>query len=83
LGLLRSIARAYAGRPDPVPQTPPEEVEIRAPTSRWAQLRALVGELRPAAPRSAHLAPSGGDDRPGYRFHHLALRALVTQSGLR
>jgi NRPS condensation-like uncharacterized protein len=30
LGLLRSIARAYAGRCDPVPPTPPEEVEIPA-----------------------------------------------------
>jgi hypothetical protein len=32
LGLLRSITRAYPGRPDPVPQTPPEQVEISAPS---------------------------------------------------
>ncbi|MGB8227674.1 MAG: hypothetical protein WCE78_01105 [Pseudonocardiaceae bacterium] len=78
LGLLRSIARAYAGRPDPVPQTPPEELEIPAPTGRWAQLRALVEEFRQAAPRSVHLAPSGGEDRPGYRLHHLVLDAAQT-----
>jgi NRPS condensation-like uncharacterized protein len=78
LGLLRSIARAYAGRCDPVPQTPPEEVEIPALSGRWTQLRALVGELRQAAPRSVHLAPSGGEDRPGYRLHYLVLDTAQT-----
>ncbi|MGH3944662.1 MAG: condensation domain-containing protein, partial [Pseudonocardiaceae bacterium] len=78
LGLLRSIARAYAGRCDPVRHTPPEEVEIPAPSGRWAQLRALVGELRHAAPRSVHLVPSGGEDRPGYGVHHLVLDTAHT-----
>ncbi len=73
LGLLRSIAQAYAGKPDPVPQTPPEKMGIPAPSGRWAQLRAVVGELRQAAPRSVHLVPSGGEDRPGYGLHHLVL----------
>lgn len=77
-GLLRSIARAYAGRPDPVAQTPPEELEIPAPSGRWAQLRALVEEFRQAAPRSVHLTPSGGEDRPGYRLHHLVLDPAQT-----
>ncbi|MGQ0716360.1 MAG: condensation domain-containing protein [Pseudonocardiales bacterium] len=78
LRLLRSIARAYAGRADPVPHTQPEEAEIPAPSGRWAQLRALVGELRHAAPRSAHLVPSGGQDRPGYQLHHLVLDTAQT-----
>ncbi|MDQ4011556.1 MAG: hypothetical protein M3228_12885 [Actinomycetota bacterium] len=78
LRLLRSIARAYAGCSDPVPRTPPEEVQISAPNGRWAQLRALVGELRQAAPRSGHLVPSGGEDRPGYRLHHLVLDTTQT-----
>jgi NRPS condensation-like uncharacterized protein len=78
LGLLRSIAQAYAGRCDPVPSTPPEEVEIPALSSRWAQFRALVGELRQAASRSVHLVPSGGQDRPGYRLHHLVLDTAQT-----
>ncbi|MGH4014005.1 MAG: hypothetical protein ACRDSL_08780 [Pseudonocardiaceae bacterium] len=78
LGLLRSIARAYAGNPDPVSRTPPEEVEIPAPNGWWAQLRALAGEFRQAAPRSAHLVPGGGEDRPGYRFHHVALDTAQT-----
>ncbi len=78
LRFLRSIARAYAGRCDPVPHTPPEEVQIPAPSGRWAQLRALVGELRYAAPRSVHLVPSGGEDRPGYRLHYLVLDTAQT-----
>lgn len=78
LGLLRSIARAYAGRADPVPHTPAEEVQIPAPSGRWAQLRALAGELRQAAPRSVHLVPSGGQDHPGYRLHHLVLDTAQT-----
>ncbi|MGH3365603.1 MAG: condensation domain-containing protein [Nocardioidaceae bacterium] len=78
LRLLRSIARAYTGRSDPVPHTPPEEVRIPAPSGRWAQLRALAGELRHAAPRSAHLVPTGGQDRPGYRLHHLVLSTAQT-----
>jgi NRPS condensation-like uncharacterized protein len=73
LRLLRSIARSYAGRSDPVSHTPPEAVEIPAPSGRWAQLRALVGELRQAAPRSVHLVPSGREDRPGYRLHHVVV----------
>ncbi len=78
LCLLRSIARAYAGSPDLVAQTPPEQVQIPAPRGRWGQLRALVGELRQAAPRSAHLVPIGGEDRPGYRLHHLVLDTAQT-----
>ncbi len=78
LGLLRSIARAYAGRPDPVPPTPPEQVEIPAPSGRWNQLRAQVGELRQAAPRSVHLVSSGGEDRPGYGLHHVVLDTAQT-----
>lgn len=78
LRLLRSIARAYAGRHDPMPHTPPEEVQIPAPSGRWAQLRALVGELRQAAPRSVHLVPSGGEDRSGYWLHHLVLDTAQT-----
>ncbi len=78
LRLLRSIARAYAGRSDPVPHTPPEQVQIPAPNGRWVRLRALVGELRQAAPRSLHLVPSGREDRAGYRLHHLVLDTAQT-----
>jgi NRPS condensation-like uncharacterized protein len=78
LCLLRSIARAYAGHSDPVSHMPPEEVQIPAPSGPWVQLRALVGELRQAAPRSVHLVPRGGEDRPGYRLHYLVLDTTQT-----
>ena len=78
LRLLRSISRAYAGMPDPAPSTWPEEVRIPAPHGRWARLRALAGELRYTLPRSVHLVPSGGQDRPGYGLHHRALDAAQT-----
>jgi NRPS condensation-like uncharacterized protein len=86
LRLLRSLARAYAGRCDPVPHPASDQVEIPVPSSRWAQLRALGGELRQAAPRSGHLVPSGSEDRPGYWFHHRVLdtaqtAALATKTG--
>ncbi len=86
LRLLGSIARAYTRRPDPVSPTPPEQVQIPAPSGRWTQLRALAGELRHAAPRSVHLVPSGREDRPGYQLHHLVLdtaqtAALATKAG--
>jgi NRPS condensation-like uncharacterized protein len=78
LCLLRSIARVYACRPDLVAQTHPEQVQIPAPSGRWGQLRALLGELRQAAPRSVHLVPIGGADRPGYQLHHLVLDTSQT-----
>jgi NRPS condensation-like uncharacterized protein len=78
LSLLRSIARAYAGRPDPVPDTSPEEVQIPAPSTWWNQLRALVDELRQVAFRSVHLAPTGGTDRAGYGLHHVTLDTALT-----
>ncbi|MDQ4104576.1 MAG: hypothetical protein M3186_12995, partial [Actinomycetota bacterium] len=78
LRLIRSIARAYADRCDLVPETPPEQVQIRTPCGRWIQLRALVGELRQAASRPTHLVPSGGEDRLGYRFHHRVLDTAQT-----
>lgn len=71
--------------PDPGRETPPEDVEIPAPSGWWAHLRVLAGEFRQAAPRSAHLVPSGGEDRPGYRLYHVVLdtaqtAALATQA---
>ncbi|MCA1702157.1 MAG: hypothetical protein LC808_02350 [Actinobacteria bacterium] len=78
LGLLHCIARAYAGKPDPVPPTLPEQVEIPTLSGRWALLRALVGELRQAAPGAVHLVPSGDRDRAGYGLHHHVLDTAQT-----
>jgi NRPS condensation-like uncharacterized protein len=78
LGLLRCIARAYDGGPNPMPPVSPQDVEILAPTGRWAQFRALVGELCQAGHTAAHLVPTGGTDRAGYGLYHLVLDASHT-----
>ena len=73
LDLLRCIACAYAGTPNPMPAVGPGDVEIPAPTGRWTQCRALAGELCQAGRRAVHLVPTGGDDRAGYGLYHLVL----------
>jgi NRPS condensation-like uncharacterized protein len=77
LDLLRCIACTYAGRPNPMP-TMPQDIEIPAPTGRWAQFRAVAGELCQAGRRAMHLVPTGGTDRAGYGLYHLVLDAAHT-----
>lgn len=64
LRLLRSIARRYAGRPDPVTDDP---VAIRVPETRKS----------PRTPRSlrqvARIAPDGGTPEPGCGFHLMSI----------
>jgi NRPS condensation-like uncharacterized protein len=78
LDLLRCIACAYAGRHNPVPAVPPQDVEVPASTGRWAQFRAVVGELCQVGRRAVHLVPIGGNDRAGYGLYHLVLDAAQT-----
>ncbi len=78
LDLLRSIACAYAGKPNPMPAVPSQDVKIPAPTGRWAQFRALVGELCQAGRGAVHLVPTGGTDRAGYGLYHVVLDAAQT-----
>jgi NRPS condensation-like uncharacterized protein len=63
LRLLRSIARRYAGRPDPVSADP---LAVRVPAART-----------PKAPRSlrpvARIAPDGGESSPGCGFHLVSI----------
>ncbi|MGH8886331.1 MAG: condensation domain-containing protein [Egibacteraceae bacterium] len=82
LRVLHSVARAYAGRPDPLPQVPLEDARdvrghlttddlaVRAP--RWQM---LADKLRDLLTPPARVAPDEGADRPGYGFHHLRLSA--------
>lgn len=82
LRVLHSVARVYAGRPDPLPQAPLEaardvrghlvtaDLAVRA--SRW---RMLADKLRDLLAAPARLASDECADRPGYGFHHLRLSA--------
>lgn len=85
LRILRSIARAYAGQADPVPDVDP--LTARDPGAflsgggsggpvrrRMMPLR----ELLEAARQWTRVAPEGGEDLPGYGFHRAALTAEQT-----
>lgn len=80
LRFLRSIARAYSGRPDPLPDLPPSQLEIRGERGWLPTLTIVLGEIGQALKRSVHLASDGGEDRAGYGFHHLALTAEQTSA---
>jgi NRPS condensation-like uncharacterized protein len=85
LRLLRSMARAYAGRADPVlaplHARTPAVLTAASPShrglGRWAL---LLGELRAAAGPFARVAADGGRDYPGYGCHQLVLSAEQTAS---
>lgn len=84
--VLRSIARAYAGDPDPLP-----EVDLRAARDlmgshaaagvsiRARRYFALLERLRELLAPPARLARHGGHARPGYGFHHVRLTTEETQ----
>ena len=76
LRLVRSVARTYAGEPDPVPDVDPMEArDIKALTgandgrTRARRLGALVEKGRDAAAAPDRIEPDGGEDRPGYGLH--------------
>ncbi|MEX2621633.1 MAG: condensation domain-containing protein [Egibacteraceae bacterium] len=86
LRLLTSIARAYAGDADPLP-----EVDLRAardlmgnhaPADAVMRVRrylALAERLRELVAPPARIARHQGRERPGYGFHHVRLSAEETQ----
>lgn len=86
LRVLCSIARAYAGQADPVPDVDP--LTPRDPAAAFfpgggfgGPVRrglALLRELHEAAGKWTRVAPEGGEDRPGYGFHRVALTAEQT-----
>jgi NRPS condensation-like uncharacterized protein len=87
LRLMRSIARAYAGEPDPTPDVDPLgvrdlQVEL-APSTLQERLRGWQGMIdswsRAATPPT-HVAPHGGTGERGFGFHHLLLPVEQTAS---
>jgi NRPS condensation-like uncharacterized protein len=78
--ILRSIARAYWGIPDPQPELEldasrdlrstlgSEDTEERA-----RRVTTLVDKLKDQVQPPARLAAEGGTDKPGYALHHLSL----------
>jgi NRPS condensation-like uncharacterized protein len=85
LRILHSVARHYAGQPDPPPALDFGEARAFAerltggdfPTRVRRQL-ALAEKLRDLVAAPARVAPDGGTNEAGYAFHHLALTAGQT-----
>ena len=78
LSILRSVATAYAGQPlGPDGAADAADVPV---SGGWAWARTLIGELRGAVSRYAHVVPDGGTDRGGYGFHHRSLTADQTKA---
>ncbi len=85
LRFLHSVARIYAGRPDPLPQVPLESArdvrghlataDLAVRASRW---RMLTDKLYDLLTPPARLASDEGADRPGYGFRHVRLSAEDT-----
>lgn len=83
LRLLRSIARAYCGAPDPVPDDTPVEdrtLPIRlgeaGASTRLRRYLALAERLRDLAAPPARMAPAAGARQPAddaYGLHHVVL----------
>ena len=85
LRVLRSIARSYAGIPDPAPavnfgearQLPNRLVHSDGPT-RLRRAAVLAGRLGDLARPPARIAPDGATARPGYGFQTRALSIAQT-----
>lgn len=82
LEVLRSIARAYAGEPEPEPGVELAEARdierLTTPgslTERARRLRALGDKALDLVVPPARLAAQGGSDRPGYGIHQISLPA--------
>lgn len=78
--LLQSLARAYAGQPDPLPDLDPNEarnvgavVGTDDTPTRLRRVGLLAEKARDAVVPPARIAPDGGAEQPGYGFVQLAL----------
>ncbi|HWC09878.1 MAG TPA: hypothetical protein VG455_01510, partial [Acidimicrobiales bacterium] len=85
LRLLRSVARAYTGADDPVPELDLFAARnltagLAAPdrATRVRRRLALAEKLRDLAAAPARVAPVGPADQPGYRFRLASLGAEET-----
>jgi NRPS condensation-like uncharacterized protein len=85
LRIVRSVARAYAGEPDPVPEVSTSQARSRLAeltrSDRRTRVRrclALAEKLRDVVARPARVAPDGASGETGYGFHHIALPPELT-----
>lgn len=86
LRVMRSLASAYSGDADPVPEL--DFMEARAlpvrlastdATTRFRRYLALAEKLRDLVAPPARLCGDGASDEAGYGFHHVSLSTDETQ----
>lgn len=87
LRVLTSIARAYAGEPDPLPDLDLREAhDLTAALTgtdrgtRARRLATVAEKLRDALSPPGRMAPEGGQERAGYGFHHVRLTTEQTSA---
>ena len=87
LQLLGSIARGYAGTPEPLPGIDPLEVRdfkalfgARGPVERVRRMTTVAREVWGLTRSPSRLAGKGGQNRSGYGIHHRSLTPQQTQS---
>lgn len=87
LRILRSIARAYAGEPDPVPDLDLASARnLQAglgaghAAHRRRRVYALLRKARDLIAAPARVAPDQGSNRPGYGLHTVTLSAARTEA---
>lgn len=87
LRLLRSIARAYAGEPDPQPALDLRRIRdvrsllhARDASTRLGRLLVLAKKTRDLVSVPARMAKDQGTDDPGYGVHLVALSAEQTRA---
>jgi len=87
LRLLQSVARCYAGEPDPVAvlspleaREYPDRLAAGGVITRLRRRLALAEKLRDIVTPPARVAPDGASGAAGYGFHHVALSAARTEA---
>ena len=85
--VLRSIARAYWGLPDPQPDLELEATRdmrdalaAKNTPERARRMSTLLDKLRDEVQPPARLGADGGTDKPGYSFHHVSLSPEKTKA---
>lgn len=83
--VLRSIARAYRGRPDPQPDLDVDAgrdvrglLAADGARERARRFATLLDKARDEVQPTARMAADGGTRKPGYGFHHRTLAPELT-----